>query len=170
MTRTVTETSTFSVTSARHVASKVAADLRLIQLAYGDPDDDRISKYEAELVELLAGLFVHRITYGFRCNGLWIPPSLIYEARIDGTLTGDDRAGRIPRNCDISGASFASFLIYSAAWDSLTPEEVSSVRVKLPFERSSGDEPGTASGSWNADKAYSHNGGGVARTALRPIV
>ena len=167
MTRTVSTASTFTKTSARHVASKVAADLRLIQLAYGDPDNDRIAAYEAELVELLAGGYVRRVTYGFRRNGSWAAPTLRYETRPDGTLTDDDRAGKIPRGCDVDGGSFGSYLCHSSKWDRLSTAEKSAINSKLPFQRSAGDEPGTLSGAWVTDKSYSHNGGGLSRSALR---
>ncbi|MCY3650421.1 MAG: hypothetical protein OXG40_11820 [Acidimicrobiaceae bacterium] len=168
MTQTLSTSSSFTKTSARHVASKVAADLYLVQLAYGQPTNAWITDYEAELVELLAGRFVESVTYGFKQAGLWIPPSLKYQARLDGTLTSDDRAGKIPRGCDVSGASFTSFLRYTAAWSNLTPAEKASVKAALPFQRTYGQEPATKSGIWGSDKLYAHNGGGVNRSALRP--
>lgn len=167
MTRTLSETSTFTKTSARHVASKVAADLRLVQLAYGDPDDERIAAYEAELVELLAGGYVRRVTYGFRRYGSWISPTLRYEALLDGTLIVDDRAGKIPRGCDVDGARFGSYLCHNSKWDRLSSAEKSAIERELPFQRSAGEEPGTLSGTWVTDKSYSHNGGGLSRSALR---
>lgn len=168
MTRSRTGSDTFTRTSARHVASKVAADLCRIQLGYGRPNDATIDDYEAELVELLAGGYVKRVTYGFKRNGKWIPPTLKYEARLDGTLVTDDRAGKIPRGCNVAGASFTSYLVYSSSWYALSQTERDAIKKTLPFQRSYGDEPTAGSGTWSADKSYSHNGGGMNRSALRP--
>ena len=168
MTRSRTASDTFTRTSARHVASKVAADLYRIQLSYGAPSDTMIDAYEAELVELLAGAYVERVTYGFKRNGEWIPPTLRYEARLDGTLVTDDRAGKIPRGCTVAGASFASYLVHSSNWCALSQAEKDAVEKTLPFQRSYGDEPTAGCGTWGTDKSYSHHGGGVSRSALRP--
>lgn len=52
---TYTETATFTVTHARHIAAKVATDLRRIQRLYGRPTDQQIADYEAELIAMLKG-------------------------------------------------------------------------------------------------------------------
>ena len=168
MTRSRTANETFSRTSAREVASKVAADLHRIQLGYGAPSDATIADYEAELVELLAGGYVDRVTYGFQRSGKWIPPTLEYEARLDGTLITDDRAGKIPRGCDVSGAHFTSYLRYSYKWTALSQSQKDAVKKSLPFQRTHAVEPGVGAGTWGTDMTYSHNGGGVRRSALRP--
>ncbi len=50
---TQSSTSTFTITHARHMAAKLAADLKRMQRFYGAPSDDRIAAYETEVVELL---------------------------------------------------------------------------------------------------------------------
>ncbi len=45
---TVSESTTFTVSHARHMAAKVAADLKRIQRFYGAPSDAEIADYEAE--------------------------------------------------------------------------------------------------------------------------
>lgn len=168
MTRSRTASDTFTRTSALHIASKVAADLYRMQLSYRSPSDQTIDDYEAELVELLTGRYVQRVTYGFKRNGDWIPPTLKYEARSDGRLATDDRAGKIPRGCDVTGASFTSYLVYSSNWHGLAQAQKDAIKKALPFQRTYGDEPTAGSGAWGSDKTYSHNGGGVSRSALRP--
>ena len=43
---TTTATNTFTVTHARHMAAKVATDLKRMQRFYGSPSDGRINEYE----------------------------------------------------------------------------------------------------------------------------
>lgn len=167
MSRTRTVNESFTRTSARHVSSKVAADLERIRIGYGSPTVAEIDAYEGELVELLAAGYVQTVTYGYKRNGEWIVPTLKYETRIDGSLITDDRAGKIQRGADVSRASFTSYLSYSPAWWALTQAQRYAFKAKLPIQRTSGAEP-TASGVWAVDKSYSHNGGGVNRSALRP--
>ena len=40
---TVTESTTFTVTHARHIAAKVATDLKRLQRFYGKPSDSAIA-------------------------------------------------------------------------------------------------------------------------------
>ena len=50
---TLSETATFTVTHARHMAAKVATDLKRMQRFYGVPNDCAITAYETEVIELL---------------------------------------------------------------------------------------------------------------------
>ena len=50
---TFSETATFTITHARHIAAKVATDLKRMQRFYGEPSDIRIKNYETEVIELL---------------------------------------------------------------------------------------------------------------------
>ncbi len=50
---TVSESTTFTVTHARHMAAKVATGLERLQRLYGSPSDDAIVSYETEVIELL---------------------------------------------------------------------------------------------------------------------
>lgn len=164
---TRSKSSTFSRTSARRVASKVATDLRLMQIYYGKPSDFSIERYEIEVVELLLGGYLGTVKYGFQRNDLWVPPVLTYAARLDGTLTADDRPGRVPRGENIIGASFSSYLTYSAAWSALSPEEQDRIKKSLPFYRHGALEPTVGAGLWSLDKIYSRDGGGLSRSSLR---
>lgn len=46
---TATETKTFTLTHARHLAAKVAADLKRLQRLYGHITDERINEFEGEV-------------------------------------------------------------------------------------------------------------------------
>src|SRR5665648_439380 len=59
---TFTDTQTFTVTHARHIASKVATDLKRIQRFYGNPSDSLIEKYETEIIEFLKKGYLGTVT------------------------------------------------------------------------------------------------------------
>ena len=76
-----TESRTFTVTHARHMAAKVATDLKRMQRFYGQPGDATIADYEEEVIELLKGGYLRTVAYGFRFNDNWIEPTLHYTAK-----------------------------------------------------------------------------------------
>jgi Bacterial HORMA domain family 1 len=167
MTTTFTFSETFTRSNARYVASKVAADLRLLQRFYGRPTDVEIDDYTGELVELLLGGYIQRITYGFKRGSTWVV-ALRYEARLDGTLDADDRAGRVTPGSNITGASWYSYLVHSSAWELLDPAERARIEARLPMQRTGADEPSSSNGSWVQDRSYSAGGSGVRRASFRP--
>ena len=71
MSMTSTRTSTFTIANARYVTSKIKADLKLLQRAYGSPTDADIEAYGEEAAQLLNGGYLGTVTYGFRRNGSW---------------------------------------------------------------------------------------------------
>src|SRR4029077_7384728 len=73
---TLSETQTFTVTHARHMAAKVATDLKRMQRLYGSPDDTRIANFEAEITEFLKEGYLGTVTYGYKRDGNWIEPTL----------------------------------------------------------------------------------------------
>lgn len=155
---TFSQTNTFTVTHARHIAAKVATDLKRLQRLYGMPSDNSIENYEAEIIELLKGGYLHEVTYGFKRNNQWIEPTLRYTAQeLAGNSANDDDPGRIRPGADIKGASFCSFLSYSQAWHNLSASEQQNVNGKLPFQRGGGDEPGV-NGYLTNDRTYSSGG------------
>ena len=62
----VAESQTFTVTHARHMAAKVATDLKRVQRFYGYPSDSSIAQYEAELIVMLTAGYLGEVTYGFK--------------------------------------------------------------------------------------------------------
>lgn len=165
---TTTETSSFTITHARYIASKVATDLKRFQRFYnGSPTDVWIDRYEGELAGLLKHDVVDNVIYGFQRNSLWTPASVRYRAISGGTLLADDDPGKIRPGIDISGAHFTSFLSYSAKWSRLTPAERASIENDLPIQRSTGAAPGLESGAWSDDLNYSSGGRGLGRSSVR---
>lgn len=164
---TVTETTTFTVTHARHMAAKVATDLKRLQRLYGKPSDTSIAEYETEVIELLKAGYLGMVTYGFRRNGCWIEPTLRYMARdLAGMSANDDDPGRIRPGANIGGASFYSYLTYSAAWDELSEAEQDSFKKSLPFYRGGASEP-AIDGYLSNDRVYSSGGRSLNRASVR---
>ena len=165
---TFTESTTYTITHARHVGAKVATDLRRIQRLYnGRPNDSQIVDYEAEIIALMKAGYVDHVTYGFKRAGVFIEPSLRYRAaEILGSAAIDDDPGKIRPGANISGATFGSFLNYTSAWFSLTDAQRAAFRSSLPFTRSTGSEPGI-SGYLQQDRTYSAGGRSLQRATIR---
>ncbi len=161
------ESSTFTVTHARHMASKVATDLKRMQRFYGSPSDADIASYEVEVVELIKAGYLGAVTYGYKKDGKWIEPTLRYTAReLAGGVANDDDPGRIRPGADIGGATFHSYLTYSATWEQLGQAERDIFKATLPFFRGSAAEPGV-SGYFSNDRTYSSGGRALDRAAVR---
>ncbi len=160
-------TQTFTVTHAKHLASKVATDLKRIQRFYGQPSDSSISNYEAELIELLKGGYLEAVTYGFQANDRWIEPTVKYTAKELLSNGGtDDDPGKIRPGANIAGATFRSFLTYSSKWFDLSVSEQQSIERNLPFQRTAASEPGV-SGYFDNDKTYSSGGRTLDRSSVK---
>jgi len=164
---TVSESITFTVTHARHLASKVSTDLKRVQRFYGQPSDISIAQYEAELIELLKAGYLGTLTIGYKKNGKWIEPTLQYIARELGEMQSvDDDPGKIRPGVDISGATFYSYLTYSPKWDGLSWDEKDAFKKRLPYYRGGADEPGV-SGYLQSDRTYSSAGRALNRSSVR---
>lgn len=168
---TVTESVTFTLTHAKYISSKVAADLKRIQRFHnGSPTDSEIADYEAELTEFLKAGYLSEVIYGFqRKTGdtkEWIQPTLIYKAsELAGAYWDDDDPGKI-YPAAVPDAYFTSFLTYSAAWDRLSQAERDAFKGKLPFQRSGMPKP-TINGYVVNDHTYSAGGRALNRTSVR---
>lgn len=164
---TVTESTTFTVTHARHIAAKVATDLKRLQRFYGKPSDSAIADYETEIIALLKAGYLDTVSYGFKRDGQWIEPMLRYTAQdLAGAAANDDDPGRVRPGADIAGASFYSFLTYSAAWDKLSDAERAAFENTLPFYRTGGSEP-EVNGYLQADRTYFAGGRALNRASVR---
>lgn len=167
-TSTRTTTSTFTIANARQVASKIKTDLKLMQQQYGSPSDAKIDDFGEEVAQLLNRGYLGTVTFGFRRSEDWVL-ALSYTARIDGTLTSDDRAGKVPRGLDLAGTSFYSYLTYSTVWASLTTAEQQAVKEALPVQRTGAPEPGVTGGYWTDGQTYASAGSGATRRTYRPL-
>ena len=162
----VTETQTFTLTHAKHMAAKVAADLMRLQRLYGTPSTQWISDYEEEVTVFLKAGYLGTVTYGFRRDGKWIEPTLKYTASELSSGDIDDTPGRIRPNADITGASFYSYMTYSAAWTNASQSERDAVKAQTPVSRSGADEP-EVNGYLASDRSYSSGGRALNRSTVR---
>lgn len=167
MSSSFTNTSTFTIANARHISAKVKTDLKLMQRAYGHPNDADIENYGEEVAQMLAKGYLGTVTYGYKRSTDWIV-ALRYTASSNGTLTADDRAGRIPRGVDVSGSTFYSYLTYSTKKAGLSATEWDVFAATLPFSRKGAAEPGASGGSWTTGNTYSSSGSGVSRAEFKP--
>jgi hypothetical protein len=164
---TFTESVTFTVTHARHMAAKVATDLKRMQRLYGAPSDLAIGDYETELIELMKAAYLGTVTYGFWRNKTWIVPTLRYTARdLAGSAANDDDPGRIRPGANITNASFYSYLTYSSSWNRLTAAQQAAFKSTLAFQRGGAPEPGVK-GYFSSDLVYSAGGRALNRDSVR---
>jgi hypothetical protein len=164
---TISESATFTVTHAKHLAAKVATDLKRMQRLYGSPSDASIADYENELIALLKAGCLGTVTYGYWRNNDWIEPTLRYTVQdLLGAAANDNDPGRVRPGANIANASFYSYLTYSSAWHRLTVGEQDALRNTLPFRRSGAPEPGV-SGYFTEDRVYSSGGRALNRASVR---
>jgi hypothetical protein len=167
MTNSFTSTTTFTRTHAKHLAAKVISDLYQCGVLYGYPPVEHIAKYEAELIELLAGEYVAEYEFGFKKDDQRIF-SLRYTVGPDGNLSGDSNIGSLYARADIVRANFYNFLTYSTKWFALDDRSKSAISSTLPFIRSDGFLPGDGAGYWHHDHCYTAGGTRIIRQTFRP--
>lgn len=160
-----TEAETFSLTHAREITAKVAADLLRFKRFYNAPSLEQINAYEAELIALLKADYLDNVTYGFQRDGKWVE-ALRYHAILGGLLVADDDPGKIRPGIDITGTRFASFLNYNSHWHALSETQKEKFIITLPFKRNGTNEPSLESGFWSSDHSYSAGGRGVRRSTI----
>lgn len=165
-TTTYTQSNTFTVTHAKQISSKIAADLQRFQRFYGEPTNERIKNYELELIQLLQHDVLKDVTYGFKRNDMWTEATVKYTAS-SGSLGANDDPGKIRPNLDIEGASFSSFLTYNSKWDGMSAEEKLAIRSECPFQREGNDMPQLEKGLWSSDHTYSAGGRGMGRSSVK---
>jgi hypothetical protein len=162
-----TYTQSFTRTHAKHLASKVVADLYQCALLYDRPSAGSLPGYEEELVTLLADGYVETYEFGFKRHGLRVL-TWHYTVGPGGELEGDSRSGSLLRGVDLQDARYFNFLTHSYAWFDLTEAERETVEAGLPFRRTAGTAPSDGSGYWKTEHGYSAGGVLVQRKAFRP--
>src|SRR5262245_21863922 len=133
---TTTSTRTFTRTSAKYLASKVATDLYRFHRYYNRPTLEQVADYDVELTELLVGGYVSSVEYGFKSGNSRVL-TLYYQVLANGSLS-DGNAGGTYARAAVDAASWFSFLTYSSAWSALSHAEQAKIEAGLPFARSSG--------------------------------
>jgi hypothetical protein len=162
-----TESTTFTITHARHMAAKIATDLKRMQRFYGHPYDWQIAEFEGEAAAMLKAGYLQDVTYGFQRNGQWIEPTLKYTAKdLAGGAASDDDPGRVLPGKDVSSAVFGSFLNYTAAYFLLPERDRNNFKETLPMQRTTASEP-TVNGYLMSDRTYSAGGRALDRSSVR---
>jgi hypothetical protein len=164
---TLSATEAFTITHAKHLASKVATDLKRMQRFYGDPSDASIVQFEEELIELLKANCLSEVTYGYKKNNNWIEPALRYTPKDLYGMGNDDDPGRVPPGMDVSNASFYSFLTYNSNWDNLSATEQAAIKAKFSLERGTASAPTVLNGFFVDDKTYTSGGRSLGRATIR---
>jgi hypothetical protein len=163
-----TASETFSIVHARHISSRVAADMRLMNCYYGYPSEAAIENYLEEVAQFLAGGYLKSFEVGFKRNGRRLF-TLFYEVRADGTLT-DSRAGGVPTNINITSAVPFNYLIHSTAWWELNTDDRDAFEATLPVQRKEEAEPVDGQGYWiHDDRSYAAAGTGLRRGRFIPL-
>lgn len=148
---TNTNTNTFTITNAKYLGSKIAADLYQMQQFYGRPSIAEINEYVDEAVILMKEGYLQSVDYGFKKNGTWVF-ALSYEVSSYGTV--DNNPGRVSLGADITGASWGSYLRTSSKFDNLSAYEQQKVKDSISVKRSGAADPQTGTSS-SYDRAYS---------------
>ena len=167
MSYTTTATETFTITHARRLGSKIAADMHLCQQYHGKPSDTDARAYAEELSQLLNGGYLACFEFGYRCEGVRVV-TWQYEVHTDGSIASDDRPGKLPAWIDVREASFYSYLSYSSSWWQLSDLERHRIRDGLPVDRKPGNAPVDGEGYWSWDKSYAASGVGLQRRTFQP--
>ena len=168
---TYTQPQTETITHAKNIAAKIAADLSRLRRLVGTntPTYERIRKYEQEATILLRDGYLGEVEYGFHENGRW-KLAIKYEAWYGpyGPCLIESDPGGIQFGDNVASSRFLpfkSFLTYSAEWRKLSPDERQRYkRRRLPFVRGQGVGP---SGDWGeCDKDYASGNIGVKRKTI----
>jgi hypothetical protein len=167
MSSTFTTTSTFTRTHAKHLASKVIADLYQCYIHYDHPDFDTIEDYEGELIEMLADEYVESYEFGFKKDDKRVL-TFRYTVGADGRLHGDSDPGGIYAKATVASATYFNLLSYSQKWWNLTDTRRASIESGLPIQRTPSSHPGDGDGYWQVDHAYTAGGVSVDRKTFRP--
>jgi hypothetical protein len=148
----------------------MAADMYLCNAYYDLPGVETIANYAEELAILLRDGYVSEYEFGFQRNSKRVL-SWRYTVREDGSLSTDNRAGKLLSSIDLGGARFFNFLSYSSKWWQLTEAERNSTKSTLPISRTTGEPPSDGNGYWTGqDRQYSSGGVGLDRATFRPYM
>ena len=142
--------------------------MHLCSLFYGHPVEEKTRDYAEEIAQLVNGGYISQYEFGYKRDGKRVL-CWQYNIRSDGTVTADDRPGKIDYSVDVTGATFYTFLVYSLKWVLLSGIERERIEQNLPVQRTTGNPPADGNGYWTSDRGYSTAGVGFARNTFRPF-
>ncbi len=167
MTSTFTRTYSFTITHARYLASKIAADMHLCAAYYGLPSEALIRNYAEELAQYLNEGYLESYEFGYKKNGVRVV-TWRYTVDVYGNITTDDRPGKVVPYVDISGATFFNFLAQNSAFFELPEYQQDAFKSGLPVQRTNGYPPSDGAGYWTSDRNYYSTGCGIGRQTFQP--
>ena len=153
-----TTTATDTITHARYVAAKIAADLKRVQrlVGRGIPTDSAIAAYEEEATILLWDGYLGAVTYGFKENEVWT--LAVQYTAVNFGLLPDKNPGRLHINSGNARGTFFSVLSYSDKWWNMPLADRQKYENSLPVKRSEGSSP---DGNWPLDDDNSYRSGEI---------
>jgi Bacterial HORMA domain family 1 len=168
MSYSFTTSNSFTITHARYLASKVAADMHICAQYYGKPLEQRIREYAEELAQYLNEGYLAEYEFGYKRDNKRIV-SWRYKVDGNGVLKVDDRPGKIPPYVDVTGAIFFCFLTQNSSFFQLAQEQQDRFEAALPIRRFGGDPPSDGFGYWTSDRNYFAAGLGLNRQTFQPV-
>ena len=166
MSHSFTKSATFTITHARYLSSKVAADMHLCAQYYGNPAESWVRQYAEELAQYLNSGYLAEYEFGYKKDGVRVV-SWRYRVDENGILTTDDRAGKVVPYVDIAGASFYNYLTQSALFFALSSDQQARFNSGLPVQRTGGNPPSDGRGYWISDRNYYSAGCGLNRQTFQ---
>lgn len=163
---TYSSSTTFTITHAREIASRVMADLNLCSRYYGQPSGVDLDDYLEELAQLIKGGYIESYEFGYKKDGSRVV-SWRYTVDASGQLESD-RPGKVQAWVDVAGASYYNFVTYSYKWSQLSDTERSKFKASLPIQRGTGTLPVDGLGYWTSDKTYASGGMAANRQTFVP--
>ena len=168
MTYSVTTSETFSIIHARKLSAKVAADMHLCAQYYGKPSEEQIRDYAEELAQFLNAGYVSEYEFGYQKDGKRVV-TWRYTVDENGTLTTDERPGKVAAYVDVAGAHFFNILTPHSRFYRLPDAQQADFEAGLPFQRTVGDPPSDGNGYWTSDRNYFSGGRGLGRKTFQPL-
>lgn len=163
----ISTTATFTITSARYLTSKIAADLRSLHNIYGKPSLHMIGVFAEEAALLLNAGCLDRVDYGFKAPAAYgggVEWVLRLRYRVTaGAQRLDALPGGVPVMTLPAGATWASYLVTNDTYVRLAPADRDALDRSLPITRTGQPEAGTAAGINSAGRDYHRHGTGIAR-------
>ena len=167
MSYTYTISETFTLTHARRLAARVAADMHQCQRFYGHLTDTQIENYQQELTVLLHSGYVKSCEFGFKNRDGKRVVSWFYTVGPAGNLEGGRSGGLFP-SAEISDAVMFNFLTYSSEWSALSNVEIDKIKASYPVRRTDGEPPQDGNGYWDSSRHYASGGVAITRKEFRP--
>lgn len=167
MSYSYTTSETFTLTHARRLSAKVAADMHQCQRLYGHLTDTEIDDYQQELAVLLLGGYVKSYEFGFKTSDGQRVVSWAYTVGPSGNLEGGRSGGLYP-TANVSGAVMFNFLSYSSKWSALDSNEREKVKASYLVRRTDGSPPQDGNGYWDSSRHYESGGTAITRKEFRP--